>query len=165
MLFSPDIHAGTRRDLAFSLYSLNQSIIFSSYKCSLSEYSLAHSMETSSESIDAPFYPSIITADSKTCHDTGFKHYDETAARRSFEVFKRYSLSSFVDVVVCSFYPAECINYVSTNKTILFLPAHRFLLLLCSDQQIRSAMFWMFNSGLSSIHVMAMGRYDREYIN
>ena len=66
VLFSPDIHAGTRRDLAFSLYSLNQSIIFSSYKCSLSEYSLAHSMETSSESIDAPFYPSIITADSKT---------------------------------------------------------------------------------------------------
>ena len=165
VLFSPDIHAGTRRDLAFSLYSLNQSIIFSSYKCSLSEYSLAHSMETSSESIDAPFYPSIITADSKTCHDTGFKQYDETAARRSFEVFKRYSLSSFVDVVVCSFYPAECINYVSTNKTILFLPAHRFLLLLCSDQQIRSAMFWMFYSGLSSIHVMAMGRYDREYIN
>lgn len=40
VFFSPDIHDGTRRDLALSLYNLNQSIILSSKKCDLPKYSI-----------------------------------------------------------------------------------------------------------------------------
>ena len=165
IFFCPDVHDGTRRDLAFSLYHLNQSIVFSSYKCSLPKYSRVHSMEMTTEATNHSVFPSIVIADANTCRRTPFKQFDEAAAHHSFSLFKEYSLSSSVDAIICSFYPAECLNYVTTNKTVVFLPAHRFLLLLCKSEQVNAALFWMFHSGLPNIQVIAMGEYDKEYIN
>lgn len=165
VFYSPDIHDGTRRDLALSLYHLNQSIIFASQKCSLPAYSIVHSMEMKSVAMKEIQFPSIVIADSETCSHTPYKHFDEETARGAFSTIEKYSKSSHIDAIICSFYPAECLNYIPTNKTIVFLPAHRFLLLLCDSIQISTAMYWMFESGLPNIHVLAMGVYDKEYIN
>lgn len=164
VFFSPDIHDGTRRDLAFTLYNLNQSIIFASKKCSLPGYSIVSKMQISDRVSPIPF-PSILYANRRTCSSVTTRVFSEKAAKKAFRTLRQYSKTSSIDAIVCAFYPAECLNYVATNKTIIFLPAHRFSLLLCSVPALSTALYWMFHSGLSHIHVVAMGTYDREYIN
>lgn len=164
VFFSPDIHDGTRRDLALTLYNLNQSIIFASGKCTLPGYSVVSKMQISDRVSPIPF-PSILYADQRTCSSVTTRVFKEKAAKKAFRTLQQYSKASSIDAIVCVFYPAECLNYVATNKTIIFLPAHRFSLLLCSVPAISTALYWMFHSGLSHIHVVAMGTYDREFIN
>lgn len=164
VFFSPDIHDGTRCDLALSLYHLNQSIIFASRKCGLPKYSVAHSLQNN-DSVTPPPFPSIMYARRSVCSHVSAGQYNEKAAINDYRVLQQYSMSSAIDAIICSFYPAECLNYVETNKTIVFLPAHRFLLNLCNEKTMATALYWMFESHLSHIHVVAMGRYDKEYIN
>ena len=165
VFYSPDIHDGTRRDLAMSLYHMNQSIIFSSKKCSLPTYSIAHFLENKVDDITELVYPSVLIAGENTCGNTAFGAYDEKSAISAFHTMSQMPLLPSIEVIICLFYPAECLNYIATNKTIIFMPAHRFLLRLCSDKQIRSAMYWMFESKMPQIYVIPLGEYDREYIN
>ena len=165
VFFSPDIHDGTRRDLALSLYNLNQSIILSSKKCDLPKYSIVHSMRRTDSELTKPVFPSMFITNETMCSKIICRSYNNMQAERVFNIMKDYSKISFVDAFICAFYPAECLNYVTTNKTVVFLPAHRFLLKLCNPYQIPTALYWMFHSGLPNIRVIAMGRYDKEYIN
>ena len=77
VFYSPDIHDGTRRDLAMSLYHMNQSIIFSSKKCSLPKYSIAHFLENKVDGITELVYPSVLIAGENTCGNTTFGAYNE----------------------------------------------------------------------------------------
>ena len=165
VFYSPDIHDGTRRDLAMSLYHMNQSIVFSSKKCSLPTYSIAHFLENKVDDITELVYPSVLIAGENTCGNTTFGAYDEKSAISAYHTMSHIPLLPSIEVIICLFYPAECLNYIATNNTIIFMPAHRFLLRLCNDNQIRSAIYWMFESKQSQIHVIALGEYDREYIN
>lgn len=73
------------------------------------------------------------------------------------------SIFSSVDCVVCMFYPSNCQFYIPFNKTILFLPAHRFLLKRCNTSEVEKLIYWMF-SYPNHIHTVAAGIYDQEYI-
>ena len=72
VFYSPDIHDGTRRDLAMSLYRMNQSIVFSSKKCSLPKYSIVHFLENKvddkvpRETHDTPINPRMTPAFSRS---------------------------------------------------------------------------------------------------
>lgn len=165
VFYSPDIHDGTRRDLAMSLYHMNQSIVFSSKKCSLPKYSIAHFLENKVDDITELVYPSVLIAGESTCGNTTCGVFEEKSAINAFYTMSQMPLSSSIEAIICLFGPSECLNYIATNKTIIFMPAHRFLLGLCRDDQIQTSMYWLFKSKLPQIHVIPLGEYDREYIN
>ena len=54
--------------------------------------------------------------------------------------------------------------FIPFNKTVLFLPAHRFMLNRCFPLDNRKLIRMMF-SGLDNVLVAAADRYDAEYIN
>lgn len=165
VFYSPDIHDGTRRDLAMSLYRMNQSIVFSSKKCSLPKYSIVHFLENKVDDIIELVYPSVLIAGENTCGNTTCGAFEEKSAINAYYTMSQMPLSSSIEVVICLFGPSECLNYIATNKTIIFMPAHRFLLGLCRDDQIQTSMYWLFKSKMPQIHVIPLGEYDREYIN
>ena len=63
------------------------------------------------------------------------------------------------------FYPANCQGYIIFNKTVVFIPAHRFIIKRCDHHSITNLIDWMFNTPSASVYVVAAGRYDAEYIN
>lgn len=88
VFFSPDIHDGTRRDLALTLYNLNQSIIFASGKCTLPGYSVVSKMQISDRVSPIPF-PSILYADQRTCSSVTTRVFKEKAAKKAFRTLQQ----------------------------------------------------------------------------
>lgn len=68
-----------------------------------------------------------------------------------------------VDCVVCMFYPGQCHFFVPFNKTVLFLPAHRFLIQRCNRNEVYALLHAMF-AYPDHVMVRAASCYDAEYI-
>ena len=66
----------TRRDLALSLYNLNQSIILSSKKCDLPKYSIVHSMRRNDSELTRPMFPSMIITNQTMCSKMDYRRYN-----------------------------------------------------------------------------------------
>ena len=60
------------------------------------------------------------------------------------------------------FYPSHCQFFIAFNITIVFLPAHRFLIKRCDVNQNNMLIQWMTN--YDHIITVAAGILDREYI-
>ena len=164
VLMTPDIHDGTRVDLASNILSLNQTLYLTSAKIHLPHYSNLRKRETSEQSYLAHPRSSLVIGNRSLCKNTPFKKYNENVSINMFQLLAKTEMFSKVDAIVCMFYPAICQNYVALNKTIIYMPAHRFFIKRCTKNDIDSYFYWMFNSKSSKI-VVAAGQYDAEYIN
>ena len=169
LFFSPDVHDGTTTDLAVSLTSQGHSIFFYNGKAALPAYSGLRSKTLRElqylQLNDADKKSRIIFAPKAICKKSKLFAYNMNSVRRIWSIFHNDKLFRRVDAIICMFYPSECQNYLAFNKTVIFMPAHRFLIKRCTLEDSKSLMKWMFNQPKAPVIVMAAGKYDAEYIN
>ena len=133
LFFSPDVHDGTTTDLAVSLTSQGHSIFFYNGKAALPAYSGLRSKTLSEiqylQLNDADKKSRIIFAPPTICKKSKLFAYNMISVRYIWSIFHNDALFKSVDAIICMFYPSECQNYLAFNKTVIFMPAHRFLIL------------------------------------
>ncbi|KNB45996.1 hypothetical protein JH06_0422 [Blastocystis sp. subtype 4] len=162
--YSPDIHTGTKVDLASSLLHFNQSLMLSSISGPLPSY--YHSpfpiLKRFNHSSQSPqlVYPKKLIVSRRT----PINAQSEADLKYIFNHTSHHPLFRQVDAVICMFYPGQCQLFIPFNKTVVFVPAHRFLLQRCSPRSVHNLMYWMF-SNVSNVIVRAASVYDAEYIN
>ena len=164
VFFTPDIHAGTKIDLVSSLLYLNQSIILSSLSGGLkSYYKPPVAVTTSFQANDTR--PQVVVPKKRVLGKEEIPNLaSEYFLKRNFDHIRLHPQFRISDCVVCMFYPSQCQMFIPFNKTVLFLPAHRFMLNRCFPLDNRKLIRMMF-SGLDNVLVAAADRYDAEYIN
>ena len=162
--YSPDIHSGTKVDLATSLLYLNQSLMLSSVSGSLPSY-YHHSFRVSA-SFDRSFHSPQLVVPKKLVisRRTPINAQNEADLLYIFNHTSHHPQFRQVDAVICLFYPGQCQLFVPFNRTVVFIPAHRFLLQRCSTPSVHMLMYWMF-SNVSNVIIRAASIYDAEYIN
>ena len=171
LFFSPDtdIHDGTTTDLAVSLTSQNHSVFFYNGKGALPAYTGLRSKSLSEMQylqLSGDNNKSrIIFASRALRKKSKLFAYNMKSVERLWLAFHNNALFKRADAIICMFYPSECQNYLAFNKTVIFMPAHRFLIKRCSLDDSKSLMKWMFNQPKAPVIVMAAGKYDAEYIN
>ena len=169
LFFSPDIHDGTTTDLAVSLTSHNHSVFFYNGKGALPAYTGLRSKTLSEKQYlqlsGTNNKSRIVFASRALCKKSKLFAYNMKSVQRLWSAFHSNALFKRVDAIIFMFYPSECQNYLAFNKTVIFMPAHRFLIKRCSLDDSRSLMKWMFNQPKAPVIVMAAGEYDAEYIN
>ena len=167
--FSPDVHDGTMTDLAASLTAFNHSVFFYNYKCSLPAYSeMKRRVVTDQQYVMQDLkqeQPQILFPTKEICKTNKLFSYNMDSVHRIWKLFRGNRVFQQVDAILCMFYPSECQNYIVFNKTVVFIPAHRFLIRRCYNNDSSSLLKWMFNQPKAPVIVMAAGRYDAEYIN
>lgn len=89
---------------------------------------------------------------------------NDTELKYNYDVIKNDYKFQNVDAIVCMFYPSHCQFFIPFNKTVIFIPAHRFTIKRCSNEDVAKLIHFMF-SYPDHIVVYAGGLYDREYIN
>ena len=169
LCFSPDVHDGTMTDLAISLTSQGHSIYFYNKKGALPAYTGLRSKTLSEKQYlrlsGTKNKSRIIFASRQLCKTSKLFAYNMKSVERLWWTFRNDILFKRADAIICMFYPSECQNYLAFNKTVIFMPAHRFLIKRCSSNDSKSLIKWMFNKPKAPIIVMAAGKYDAEYIN
>ena len=169
LFFSPDVHDGTMTDLAASLTAFNHSVFFYNYKCSLPAYSeMKRRVVTDQQYVMQDLkqeQPQILFPTKVICKTNKLFSYNMDSVHRIWKLFRGNRVFQQVDAILCMFYPSECQNYIVFNKTVVFIPAHRFLIRRCYNNDSSSLLKWMFNQPKAPVVVMAAGRYDAEYIN
>ena len=169
LFFSPDVHDGTMTDLAASLTAFNHSVFFYNYKCSLPAYSeMKRRVVTDQQYVMQDLkqeQPQILFPTKEICKTNKLFSYNMDSVHRIWKLFRGNRVFQQVDAILCMFYPSECQNYIVFNKTVVFIPAHRFLIRRCYNNDSSSLLKWMFNQPKAPVIVMAAGRYDAEYIN
>lgn len=167
--FSPDVHDGTMTDLAVSLTALNHSIFFYNYKGTLPAYTGLREKVITDKQYSfqdvKPKNPQILFPTKEVCKTYKLFSYNMQAVHRIWKLFRHNEVFQRVDAIICMFYPSECQNYIVFNKTVVFIPAHRFLIRRCSFSNSSSLIKWMFYQPKAPVIVMAAGRYDAEYLN
>ena len=167
--FSPDVHDGTMTDLAASLTAFNHSVFFYNYKGNLPAYTdLRKKVVTDQQYTFQDMKndnPRILFPTKEVCKSYKLFSYNMKAVHRIWNLFRGNRVFQQVDAIICMFYPSECQNYIVFNKTVVFIPAHRFLIRRCFINDSSSLLKWMFNQPKAPVIVMAVGKYDAEYIN
>ena len=132
LFFSPDIHDGTMTDLAVSLTSQNHSIFLYNSKCALPAYTGLRSVTLSEEQYlqlsGINNKSRIIFASPDLCKKSKLFAYNMTYVNELWSTFQHNSLFKRVDAIICMFYPSDCQSYIAFNKTVIFMPANRFLI-------------------------------------
>ena len=149
LFFSPDIHDGTMTDLAVSLTSQGHSIFFFNGKGALPIYTGLRSVTLSEEEYlqlsGTRNKSRIVFASKALCKTSKLFAYNMKSVERLWLTFHNSTLFRRVDAIICMFYPSECQNYLAFNKTVIFMPAHRFLIKRCLLDDSKSLMKWMFS--------------------
>ena len=162
--YSPDIHSGTKVDLASSLLHFNQSLMLSSISGPLPSY-YHPSYRTLKKYNRFSHSPQLVCPKKLVVsRRTPINAQKEADLKYIYNHTSHHPLFTQVDAVICMFYPGQCQLFIPFNKTVVFIPAHRFLLQRCSSPSVHNLMYWMF-SNISNVIVRAASIYDAEYIN
>ena len=152
-----DLHTGPRADLSSLLSHLGQKIVLMGFKGN----------ETN--------YPEIYQLNSVKIYDrsssTLSRYQDHThrlsslGIARNIEFYANDDVVKGIDAFVCTFPASMCQMWKPLNKSIVFLPAHRYNLGRCTTKDWRQ-----LNDDLHQLQedpqhtVAAMSRYDAEYL-
>ena len=119
-IWIPDFHDGPRIDLSTTLVHLGQIPFLSGFKGANTPYPKALSKIKISNHL-SPFiqsYRSVSVRDLK-----------ESLVKSNFDYYKSDADFKNVDIVICSFISSMCEGFIPLNKTIIFNPAHRYIIL------------------------------------
>ena len=154
-----DLHTGPRSDLSSLLSHLGQKIVLMGFKGN----------ETN--------YPEIYKLKSVNIYDrsspTLSRYLDHThrltslGIARNVEFYSDDKVVKEIDAFVCTFPASMCQMWKPLNKSIIFLPAHRYNLGRCIAKEWRQ-----LNEDIKQLHqdpsgrhtIAAMSRYDAEYL-
>lgn len=162
LFFVPDYHDGTKYDLSSSLVYMNQSVILSNYVGGIKFYFPKHVNETKEFDPKNP-HPQIIVPEGRLWgEDEKLFVWNETILKRNFMRIRNYKPLQQSDCIVCMYLPMTCQYYAAFNKTTIFIPAHRFFLKQCSENQYNHLIRVM--TTFPNVHVVASGIYDYHHI-
>ena len=155
--WTSDIHDGTRLDTPSTLASLGQSVIVAGFKKFRSFYPLVFKQE----GITVYTNLSNIILRKYTSHS---RRLTETMVKENFEYYKNDEKIAQTDAFICSFPASMCELWMPFNKTIVFLPAHRYNIGRCTKEE-----FNRLNEHLSilanSRNIFgALSYYDQQYL-
>ena len=156
-------HHGCRVDTATLLQGLDHSVVIADHPQRNSYYR------------DALTRPNIIFPTDKRplapfiySHKTFAEPLSENDTRSFYNYYRNDPLMLRVNAFYCSFPASICETYMPLNRTIIWLPAHRFTLGRCTRPEIDRLILHMQQSVRREQQpknfVAAGGRYDQEYI-
>ena len=157
--WTSDLHDGCRVDTPTVLASLGHKVVISGMK-STSAYPFVFIRNGISQYL----HRSTIISTEYRSRNT---ELTETMVERNFEFYKNDKYVESIDAFICSFPASMCELWMPFNKTIVFLPAHRYNLGRCTKES------WQrLNDHLNSLATMnspkhiigAMSVYDQEYL-
>jgi hypothetical protein len=158
-----NLHDGCRVDTATLLQGLNQNVIIADHQQRKNYYREAltrpHILFPADKRQLAPFMYS---------HKTHSDSLSENDIRAFFNYYHKDPVMLRVNAFYCSFPSSMCEIFMPLNRTIIWLPAHRFTLGRCSRPEIDQLILHMQQSVRPKQQpkhfIAAGGRYDQEYI-
>ena len=158
-----NLHHGCRVDTATLLQGVNQHVVIADHPQRNSYYRTAltrpHIIFPKDKRPLAPFLYS---------HKIYNDQLSEDDIRSFFNYYRNDPLMLRVNAFYCAFPSSICEVYMPFNRTIIWLPAHRFTLGRCSRPEIDRLILHMQYSVRPEQQpknfVAAGGRYDQEYI-
>ena len=154
-----DLHSGTRTDLTSLLSYLGQKVVLMGVKGKDGNYPEVYK----SKSVQVYGKISPVLKKNKN-------HSDRLTSEAIMENAKYYANDKVVksiDAFVCSFPAAMCQMWLALNKTIVYLPAHRYNLGRCTTREWRQLdqdLYQMSHDPNQRHIIGAMSRYDVEYL-
>ena len=158
-----NLHHGCRVDTATLLQGLDQNVI-------IADHSVRHSYYRAEITRPNILFP----GDKRQLAPFMYSHkshndpLSENDIRTFFNYYQKDSVMLSVNAFYCSFPSSMCEIYMPLNRTIIWLPAHRFTLGRCSRPEIDRLILHMQQSARSKQQpkhfIAAGGRYDQEYI-
>ena len=158
--WTSDLHDGTRLDIPSALASMGHSVILAGHKQAASPYPFVFQRKGFSV---YKRLSQVISLQYRT-HTT---RLTEKMLKDNFEFYKNDPQIASTDAFMCMFPASMCEMWMPFNKTIVFLPAHRYNLGRCTEKE------WnRLNEHLNALvsmdnpkHIIAAeSAYDREYL-
>jgi hypothetical protein len=158
-----NLHYGCRVDTATLLQGLNQNVIIGDHPQRDGHYRTALTRPNIIFPRDKrPLAPFIYS------HKTYADSVSENDIRAFFNYYHKDPDMLRVNAFYCAFPSSLCEIYMPLNRTIIWLPAHRFTLGRCSRAEIDRLILHMQQSVRPEQQpkhfIAAGGRYDQEYI-
>ncbi len=159
-IWTSDLHDGSRLDVPSLLASLGQNIILAGHKKTHTPYPEVFQ----SNRIDV--YMKL----SKTIDSTYHEHstrLKEDMTKANFNFFKDHSQIASTDVFLCQFPSSMCELWMPFNKTIAFVPVHRYNLGRCTKEEWDrlNQHLQMLATMKNPKHIIGAGSfYDQQYL-
>ena len=157
---SSDVHNGPKMDISSVLANMNQTYVYIGKKPS-ENYPEITSLPQIKQYHIKDSYPLRVYNDHSTKMSPNWPSMNT-------KWYKKRNLDKKIDAFICSFPASMCQLWIPMNKSIIFLPAHRYNLGRCSvnewrklDEDILELNKSSSNQGHS---IGAVSRYDVEYI-
>ena len=158
--WTSDLHDGTRLDIPSALVSMGHKLILAGHKQASSPYPYVFQRK----GFTVYKHLSNVISKQYTRHST---RLTEKMVRDNFEFYKNDTQIASTDAFICMFPASMCEMWMPFNKTIIYLPAHRYNLGRCTKKE------WdRLNVHLNALvsmnnpkHILgAESFYDKEYL-
>ena len=158
--WTSDLHDGTRLDIPSALVSMGHKVILAGHKQASSPYPYVFQRK----GFTVYKHLSNVISRQYTTHST---RLTEKMVRDNFEFYKNDIQIASTDAFICMFPASMCEMWMPFNKTIIYLPAHRYNLGRCTKKE------WdRLNAHLNALismnnpkHILgAESFYDKEYL-
>ena len=158
--WTSDLHDGTRLDIPSALVSMGHKVILAGHK----QVSSPYPSMLQRKGFTVYNHLSDVISKQYTTHNT---QLTEKMVRDNFEFYKTDTQIASTDAFICMFPASMCEMWMPFNKTIIYLPAHRYNLGRCTNKE------WdRLNVHLNALvsmnnpkHILgAESFYDKEYL-
>ncbi|KAI3642848.1 hypothetical protein MP228_012403 [Amoeboaphelidium protococcarum] len=160
-IWSSDLHDGVRADISSVLMSIGQRYVNAGAKGLSGPYP---EVFVHPHSTIAPRAPLI---EQRTKHT--MSPLTEPEVKQFYQDYTGNEVMQQTSAFVCSFVSSFCEAYMPMNRSIIFLPAHRFTMGRCSENSWKRLIEHVQlmakpKQGAPTNIIAAMGKYDAEYI-
>ena len=159
---TPDRHPGCRIDMPSALSTIGQSVIIVDSQIVPKNNPHVYSMK--GITLYGRVSPALTNFDYS--HDWNPQSIPESMIRDIFEFYKNDDKFTSVDAFLCTFPASLCEVWMPFNKTIVFLPAHRYDLHRCSQAEHDRLNEHLYKlSSMGRLVLGAESKYDVEYLH
>ena len=154
-----DLHDGTRMDMPSVLANLGHKVILAGPKGTY----MPHPVIDQEEGISV--YETL--SDTVKKYTSDLTQLTEVMVETNFQFYKNDSHISSVDAFICSSPASICELWMPFNKTIIFVPAHRYNLGRCTKEEynrLNEHLYSLASSNNPYNVIAALSRYDEEYL-
>ena len=164
--WTSDIHDATITDMPSVLANIGHKVIIAATKNVASRTFKSFNYPSVFEMENIVVYKNLSHVIGKEFHDGNTK-LTEKMIRDNFEFYKTNKDIASVDAFLCMFTAAMCEMWLPFNKTIVFLPAHRYNLGRCTKKEwdrLNEHIHTLASMDNPKHIIGAESRYDQEYL-